>query len=81
MQAMAAHNSGGLVIVQVERVVERGCIPARSVHLPGALVDKVTCCKWVMPVLQRVHKGLCSICLARIITQQPCPAGLHGIFR
>ena len=40
-QAMAAHNSGGRVIVQVERVVERGCLPARSVHLPGALVDKV----------------------------------------
>lgn len=40
-QAMAAHNSGGLVIVQVERVVERGCIPARSVHVPGAFVDKV----------------------------------------
>ena len=40
-QAMAAHNSGGLVIVQVERVVERGSLPPRLVHLPAALVDKV----------------------------------------
>ena len=45
-QAMAAHNSGGLVIVQVERVVERGSLPPRLVHLPAALVDKVgmRCC-------------------------------------
>lgn len=42
-QAMAAHNSGGRVIVQVERVVEAGSIPSRLVHIPGALVDKVRC--------------------------------------
>ncbi|GAB4815940.1 hypothetical protein N2152v2_002986 [Parachlorella kessleri] len=40
-QAMAAHNSGGVVLVQVERLVERGSIPTKSVHLPGALVDKI----------------------------------------
>ena len=41
-QAMAAHNSGGLVIVQVERVVERGTLPPKLVHLPGAIVDRVS---------------------------------------
>ncbi|KAK9817065.1 hypothetical protein WJX72_009007 [[Myrmecia] bisecta] len=41
VQAMAAHNSGGVVIVQVERLVDRGSIPTRNVHIPGALVDKV----------------------------------------
>lgn len=40
-QAMAAHNSGGKVIVQVQRVVAEGSIPPRHVHIPGALVDKV----------------------------------------
>ena len=47
MQAMAAHNSGGIVIVQVERVVASGSLPARQVHLPSAIVDKVRaqpCC-------------------------------------
>ena len=39
---MAAHNTGGIVIVQVERVVAPGTLPARLVHLPGAIVDKVT---------------------------------------
>ena len=41
MQAMAAHNTGGIVIVQVERVVASGSLPARLVHIPGAIVDKV----------------------------------------
>ena len=40
-QAMAAHNSGGIVIVQVERLVASGTLPCRSVHIPGAIVDKV----------------------------------------
>lgn len=40
-QALAVKNSGGTVIVQVERVVERHTIPSRAVHLPGVLVDAV----------------------------------------
>jgi len=39
--ATAAHNSGGLVIVQVERVSERGSLNARQVKIPGILVDYV----------------------------------------
>jgi len=39
--AMAAHNSGGIVIVQVERIAERGCLNPRQVKIPGVLVDCV----------------------------------------
>ena len=39
--ALAAHNSGGKVIVQVRTAVDRGTIPARDVHIPGAWVDAV----------------------------------------
>jgi len=39
--ATAAHNSGGFVIVQVERIAERGTLNARQVKIPGVMVDCV----------------------------------------
>ncbi len=39
--AMAVHNSGGKVIVQVERLAERGSMKPKDVRIPGALVDYV----------------------------------------
>ncbi|WP_425091835.1 acyl CoA:acetate/3-ketoacid CoA transferase [Tropicimonas sp. S265A] len=40
-QAMAVKNSGGVVIVQVERMVARHGLNPRDVVIPGALVDAV----------------------------------------
>lgn len=40
-QAMATKNSGGIVVVQVERTVARGTLSPREVQIPGALVDAV----------------------------------------
>jgi propionate CoA-transferase len=39
--AMAARNSGGYVIAQVERVAEKGTLNARNVKIPGIIVDCV----------------------------------------
>src|SRR5208337_4027443 len=43
--AMAAKNSGGFVIVQVERIADRGTLNARQVKIPGILVDCVVVSK------------------------------------
>ena len=39
--AMATKNSGGVVIVQVERVAQEGTLRAKDVQIPGILVDYV----------------------------------------
>jgi propionate CoA-transferase len=39
--ALAAHNSGGIVIAQVRTAVDLNSLPARSVRVPGAIVDVV----------------------------------------
>ncbi len=39
--ALATHNSGGIVVVQVERLAEKGGLKPREVKIPGVLVDAV----------------------------------------
>jgi acyl CoA:acetate/3-ketoacid CoA transferase len=39
--ALAAHNSGGLVLAQVRQVVESGTLDARRVRIPGIMVDAI----------------------------------------
>ena len=39
--AAATHNSGGKVVVQVDRIVQRGSMNAKEVKIPGILVDGI----------------------------------------
>ncbi|MGF1529187.1 MAG: acyl CoA:acetate/3-ketoacid CoA transferase [Candidatus Competibacterales bacterium] len=39
--ATATRNSGGIVMVQVERLAERGSLNSRQVKIPGVMVDAV----------------------------------------
>ncbi len=45
VQALAAKNSGGKVIVQVERITKTGTIDPRNVVIPGTLVDAIVVAK------------------------------------
>ncbi len=40
-QALAARNSGGIIIAQVKRVCRKYSIPAQRVHIPSTLVDYI----------------------------------------
>jgi propionate CoA-transferase len=43
--AMAAHNCGGIVIAEVERVAERGSLDPRMVKVPGGMIDAIVVVK------------------------------------
>jgi propionate CoA-transferase len=55
-QAMAAHNNGGIVIAQVERIVEAGSIKPKNVKVPGILVDCVVIAD--PPEMHRMNYGV-----------------------
>ncbi|OYW56931.1 MAG: acyl CoA:acetate/3-ketoacid CoA transferase [Hyphomicrobium sp. 32-62-53] len=55
-QAMAAHNNGGVVIAQVERIVEQGSIKPKDVRVPGILVDCVVVA--TEPEMHRMNYGV-----------------------
>ena len=42
--AVAAHNAGGIVIAQVEKIVKEGTIPAKQVRLHHKMVDYIVVC-------------------------------------
>jgi len=55
-QAMAAHNNGGVVIAQVERIVEQGSIKPKDAKVPGILVDCVVVAG--DPAMHRMNYGV-----------------------
>ena len=55
-QAMAAYNNHGLVVAQVERIVEQGSLKPKDVKVPGILVDCVVVAD--PPEMHRMNYGV-----------------------
>lgn len=54
-QALAAHNNGGFVIGQVQRLASTGSIPPQQVRVPSVLVDYVVLAPDQMQTTQTVY--------------------------
>jgi propionate CoA-transferase len=67
--AMAARNSGGIVIAEVRQLAARGTLPMRDVKVPGALVDYV----YVDPEQRQTYATLYSPYYAGAV-RRPAPA-------
>lgn len=39
--AMATRNSGGIVVVQVEKMVQKGSLPVKDIKIPSFMVDYI----------------------------------------
>ncbi len=59
--AQAAHRNGGIVIVQVARLAQRGTLPAKEVKIPGMLVDIVV----VDPTQRQTYADGLQSCVCR----------------
>ena len=63
--AQAARNSGGIIIAQVEYVAKAGTLHAKSIQVPGVLVDYVVVAKNPAGISYAERRHLLSACIQR----------------
>ncbi len=65
--AMATHNSGGIVIVQVERIAKSGSLQSRQVKIPGILVDFIVVSEKITDHLQTYSEPYSAVYSGEIL--------------
>ncbi|MET3791255.1 acyl CoA:acetate/3-ketoacid CoA transferase [Aquamicrobium terrae] len=68
--ALAAHNNGGLVAVQVRACVQSGSLTSREVAVPGIFVDHIV----VSPQQEQTYRGGYDPALAGLLRTTALPA-------
>lgn len=75
--ALAAKGSGGIVIVQVERLTKNGTIHPMMVKLPKVIVDVVVVAKpenhWQIPMAEQYNPSLCGETRVPLSAVEPLP--------
>lgn len=74
--AMAAHNSGGVVIAQVEQVVQAGTLDPRMVKVPGIMVDYIVVSKpenHMQSMTEQYNPSLTGECRMPLAGWKPIP--------
>jgi propionate CoA-transferase len=83
--AQAAHNSGGIVIVQVKRLAQAGTLNPNLVRVPGILVDYVVVCEnpddhW-MTYLEQHNPAYCGEAREAAHQFKPLPLDVRKVIQ
>ena len=81
--ASAVHNSGGIVIAQVDKIVPEGSIPAKEVYIHGSFVDYVVEglpeYSWQSFEMPGFRPEIAGLTKAEVVKNEPLPMSVRKL--